>query len=91
MTKILWIYLIGVNIVAFFLYGIDKRRAIKDRWRIPESTLLGIALVGGSVGAWAGMQMFRHKTKHWYFVVVNIFAIILHTVIAFYLFQPKQF
>lgn len=85
MTKILWIYLIGVNIVAFFLYGIDKRRAIKDRWRIPESTLLGIALVGGSVGAWAGMQIFRHKTKHWYFKILIPLFIILHVALILYL------
>jgi uncharacterized membrane protein YsdA (DUF1294 family) len=67
MTTTLWIYLLGMNLLAFLIFGIDKRRAIKKEWRIPESTLLGIALVGGAVGAWTAMQVFRHKTKHWYF------------------------
>ena len=77
MTDIFWYYLVGINLLAFCLYGVDKKRAIKDRWRIPESTLLGIAFVGGSVGAWAGMQTFRHKTKHWKFkILVPVFFIL---------------
>lgn len=48
--------------------GIDKRRAIRHEWRIPEATLFLIALLGGSMGSIAGMQLFRHKTRHWYFV-----------------------
>ena len=85
MTTTLWIYLLGINLITFILYGIDKRRAIKNRWRIPETTLLGIALVGGSAGAWAGMQLFRHKTKHWYFrVLIPIFCV-LHIVVLLWL------
>lgn len=77
MTDLFWYYLVGINLLAFCLYGVDKRRAIKDRWRIPESTLLGVAFVGGSVGAWAGMQTFRHKTKHWKFkILVPVFFIL---------------
>lgn len=60
-------YLLAVNVLAFALYGLDKRRARKGEWRISEKTLLGIALIGGSIGALFGMQVFHHKTKHWYF------------------------
>jgi len=85
MTTTLWIYLLGINLITFILYGIDKSRAIKNRWRIPEITLLGMALVGGSAGAWAGMQLFRHKTKHWYFrVLIPIFCV-LHIVVLLWL------
>ena len=67
MTESLWIYLAVVNVLAFALYGIDKYKAKAGAWRIPEKTLLGIAVLGGSVGAIAGMKTFHHKTKHWYF------------------------
>ena len=63
----LWLYLAAVNVVAFALYGIDKYKAKTGAWRIPEKTLLGVAVIGGSVGAMAGMKYFHHKTKHWYF------------------------
>lgn len=56
-------YLLIVNIVAFFMYGVDKLKAKRDSWRIPEKTLIGAALIGGSVGALLGMQVFHHKTK----------------------------
>ena len=63
-----WIlYLIVINILAFILYGIDKKRARDHAWRISERMLIGIALIGGSVGAIAGMLLFHHKTRHWYF------------------------
>jgi len=61
-------YLAAVNVIAFTVYGADKRRAKKDKRRVPEKTLFLLALIGGSVGAWAGMYTFRHKTRHWYFV-----------------------
>ena len=56
-------YLAAVNIVAFIMYGIDKEKARRGAWRIPESTLIGVALLGGSFGAWAGMRYFHHKTR----------------------------
>ena len=62
-------YLICINLAAFALMGLDKRRARHRQWRIPEKLLFLAALLGGSVGAWAGMYVFRHKTRHWYFVV----------------------
>ena len=67
--QILVIYLVAVNMTAVLVYGIDKRRAVKRKWRIPESTLLGLAAVGGSVGALCGMYIFRHKTRHRKFVI----------------------
>ena len=69
MDRILIIYLIGINLVKFIVYGIDKRKAIKHKYRIPEKNLFGLAFLGGSVGALLGMYAFRHKTRVWYFVV----------------------
>ena len=63
----LGIYLLVVNLWAFALMGIDKRRAKKDVWRVKEKTLFLPVLLGGGVGGILGMKMFRHKTKHWYF------------------------
>ena len=57
-------YLLVINAVAFFVYGIDKLKARKGWWRMSESTLLLLALVGGSVGAWLGMKAWHHKTMH---------------------------
>lgn len=57
------IYLCVINIVSFFLYGLDKQKAKRRKWRIPEATLLGVAFMGGSIGAFLGIQIFHHKTK----------------------------
>ena len=74
---IIGIYYICVNVIAFILYGLDKKYAREGRWRIPEKTLLGIALIGGAAGAWIGMQTFRHKTKHMSFrMLVPLFAVV---------------
>lgn len=74
---IIGIYYICVNVIAFILYGLDKKYAREGRWRIPEKTLLGIALIGGAAGAWIGMQTFRHKTKHMSFwTLVPLFAVV---------------
>jgi uncharacterized membrane protein YsdA (DUF1294 family) len=62
-------YLLIANVVGFSLMGIDKSKAKRHAWRIPEKVLFLASLLGGSVGTWAGMYAFRHKTKHWYFVV----------------------
>ena len=63
------LYLVCINLAAFALMGVDKRRARRRQWRVPEKLLFLTALLGGSAGAWAGMYVFRHKTRHWYFVV----------------------
>lgn len=62
-------YLLLMNIVGLYVMYSDKRRAIKHHFRIPERMLFIVSLLGGSIGTWAGMYLFRHKTKHWYFVV----------------------
>lgn len=61
---IILIYLLTINLVAFVLFGIDKWKAEKQKWRIPESTLLSFAALGGSIGAWIGMKVWHHKTLH---------------------------
>lgn len=61
------IYLLIINVVGFAMMGIDKNRAKRGEWRIPEKTLFTCALLGGSLGTTLGMSTFRHKTKHWYF------------------------
>ena len=67
--RYLIIYLLVMNCIAFLMYGLDKRKAEKDRWRIPEFTLIVLAVLGGSVGALAGMLVFHHKTKKPKFVI----------------------
>lgn len=64
MIKIAIYYLVIINLITFITYGVDKLKAKKGYWRIPESTLLLLAFVGGSMGAWLGMQAFHHKTLH---------------------------
>ena len=54
--NIVLIYLVAINVVTFVVYGIDKYKAVRSKWRIPENTLIGLAVVGGSVGAWMGMN-----------------------------------
>ena len=66
-TYLLW-YLAAVNLVTFTVYGVDKAKARRGAWRIPEKTLFLLPLLGGSLGALLGMRVFHHKTKHWYFV-----------------------
>ena len=58
------IYLAVINVVTFFMYGIDKWKAKNSKWRIRETALLGLAILGGSIGAWLGMKVWRHKTQH---------------------------
>ena len=83
-SMILVIYLIAANILGIALMGIDKSRARRKAWRIPERTLFLCALLGGSAGAWAGMYLFRHKTKHWYFVIGMPFILVLQLAVAVY-------
>ncbi|NLZ81359.1 MAG: DUF1294 domain-containing protein [Clostridiales bacterium] len=76
-------YLIGVNIIGFFAMAIDKNKARKNLWRIPERTLFIIAIIGGSLGSYFGMQIFRHKTKHNSFVYGIPIIFILQVIILF--------
>ena len=78
-------YLLVVNITSFLLYGIDKYKAKKGQWRISETTLLTMAAIGGSVGAWAGIRLWHHKTMHKKFKYGIPIIIILQVVLAVYL------
>jgi len=68
--------LAALSLVAFMLYFADKQKAKRGRWRIPEKVLLGIGFIGGAVGALVAMQLFRHKTKHYYFYLINILGLV---------------
>ncbi len=68
MEKGMLLYLLAVNMAAFALMGMDKRRARKGAWRISEKALFLPALLGGALGGTLGMRVFRHKTRHWYFL-----------------------
>lgn len=85
-AKIFILYLILINVAAFLLMGIDKRRAVRHRWRIPERTLFLSALLLGSIGANLGMQVFRHKTKHKSFVFGMPLILIIQMAAGLYLF-----
>ena len=89
MMNIILYYLLAINIASFFLYGIDKYKAKKGKWRISEATLLTMAAIGGSIGALAGMRLWHHKTMHKKFkygiplIIIMQIALVayLHTII----------
>ncbi len=81
------IYLGAVNLLGFALMGIDKWKAVNRAWRIPEASLFFTALIGGSIGSILGMHLFRHKTKHWYFVWGMPAILILQILLVFVLFK----
>lgn len=76
-----------INGVAFFMYGVDKYKSVHHKWRIPESTLLLLALAGGSIGAMLGMQLFRHKTKHLKFKYGVPLVFLAQVVVCLYVFR----
>ena len=78
-------YLLAINIATFLLYGIDKYKAKKNQWRISEATLLTMAAIGGSIGAWAGMRLWHHKTMHKKFKYGIPVIIIMQVALAVYL------
>jgi uncharacterized membrane protein YsdA (DUF1294 family) len=86
------IYLAVITVVTFLVYGIDKWKAQHKRWRIPESVLLGLAAIGGSVGAWLGMKIWRHKTQHKKFKygVPAIFVAQVAVVVAVFILQTNK-
>ncbi len=79
------ILLLIVNVVAFFAYGVDKWKARHGKWRISEATLLMLAAVGGSIGAWLGMSVWHHKTLHKKFRYGVPAILLLHIVLAAYI------
>lgn len=77
------LFIAVMSFVTFVLYGADKSKARRGSWRISEKTLLLASLFGGALGGFLAMQIFRHKTKHWYFVAINLFGIALHVALFF--------
>lgn len=74
-----------VSLTALICYGRDKKLAREHKWRMPEHLLLCLGFFGGAAGALAGMLLFRHKTKHWYFWVINIAGLIWQAVFLIYM------
>lgn len=83
---ILITYLLIINAVSFLFMLIDKRKAVKKAWRIPEATLLGIAALGGSLGAMVAMRLFRHKTRHLKFALGLPFLLAVHIILLLLLY-----
>ena len=77
--------LVVVSLTNFWLYASDKMRSKNNLWRIPEKLLLAVGFFGGAIGGLCGMSIFRHKTKHWYFYLVNIVGLLWQVVLAAYL------
>lgn len=77
--------LLTLNLLTFIIYGIDKFKAKKAKWRIPESTLLLLAVVGGSIGAWLGLQVWRHKTQHKKFYIGIPMILTLQVIATIYI------
>ena len=81
------LYVAAVNVISCIVMGVDKRRAVKRAFRVPESTLFVLAIIGGSIGSIAGMHLFHHKTRHWYFLygmpVILALQIILILAVVF--------
>ncbi|MGN0362512.1 MAG: DUF1294 domain-containing protein [Bilifractor sp.] len=88
LKKIICLYLLAINIISFILYGVDKRKAIRHKWRIPEATLLLFAFLGGAAGALLGMFFFHHKTRKWKFRILVPLALVLWIgVVGIFLFR----
>lgn len=85
MLESISIIIVIINIVTFIIYGIDKYKAKKGQWRIPENSLIGLAIIGGSIGAYLGMRVWHHKTMHLKFKY-GIPLIIIIQLIAAYMF-----
>ena len=81
-------YLVGINLLGFFLMGLDKRRAKRNRWRISEVSLFLPAILGGSLGSLLGMHLFHHKTRHWYFRLGLPAVLVLQGVLAVLICRP---
>ena len=86
LCQLLGLYLVAVNLAAFVLMGVDKRRAKRGAWRISERALFLPALLGGALGGTLGMRVFRHKTKHWYFRWGLPAILVLQLLAVWYLF-----
>lgn len=84
---VILMYVLVVNVAAFLMYGIDKWNAKREKRRIPEKTLLGIAAVGGSIGAYAGMRLFHHKTRKPKFYIGIPIIFLVQIAVLIYIYQ----
>lgn len=82
--KYILIYLGIINLIGFFSMFLDKQKAKRGKWRIPEKTLFLLAAIGGSLGTTLGMHVFRHKTKHWYFKLGMPLILIVQIILIIY-------
>jgi uncharacterized membrane protein YsdA (DUF1294 family) len=80
-----------MSLITFALYAIDKKRAIKNQWRIKEKVLLLCSFLFGSVGGMFALYGLRHKNRHWYFVAVNFISLIIHIYLGYLIFKWKGF
>ena len=80
-------YFVVINLIGFFIMGMDKRRAIKHAFRIPEAPLFIIAIIGGSLGTTLGMYFFHHKPRHWYFIYGMPFILFLQIILLIFLYN----
>lgn len=83
MLESILIIIVIINIVTFIIYGIDKYKAKKGKWRIPENSLIGLAIIGGSIGAYLGMRVWHHKTMHLKFKYGIPLIIVIQLVIVY--------
>ena len=90
LLQVILIYLVVINLVTFITYGIDKLKAKRSKWRISEATLLGLAVVGGSIGAWLGMKVWHHKTLHMKFRYGIPVIILLQLLAVGYLMYSRE-
>ena len=91
MTQTIVYYLIALNIVTFFVYGIDKWKAKRAKWRIREAALLGLAVLGGSIGALLGMKVWHHKTMHKKFKYGLPLILIAQIALIYLIIQQKRY
>ena len=85
MNDLLLYVLTALNLLTFIVYGIDKWKAVKGKWRIPEATLLILAAIGGSIGALLGMQIWHHKTRHLKFKYGVPFILLTQIVLIYFI------
>ncbi|MER2077458.1 DUF1294 domain-containing protein [Psychrobacillus psychrotolerans] len=90
MTNVILVFILIMSIIAFFVMRYDKSQAKKHGQRISEKTLWTLAIMGGGIGAYVGMQLFRHKTKHTNFRVGFLMLLILYAFLIFYIFTTDS-
>ena len=89
MSSLITYCILSINVITFLIYGFDKFKAKKGKWRIPESSLLLLAIIGGSIGAWFGIKVWHHKTLHKKFKYGIPLIVIIQIVLAIYIFREN--